>query len=299
MAKRIKSPLVNLETGELIDTSLMVELEQGDHIVSKAQKEFLQKKNARYQDKTDFVWLNFQYGTNLEFPVDRAVAVRLLYFGTACGSEGIIQKNKLMKAKLSLDKNQQTAFLKQTLQSGLLRQDGSAFFINPQIISWGEHDTGSNHIRIFSGYYRKLCESTHSQVELNRIYYFLQMIPYLNRQTNILSYNQVEQDPERIVYMSFNDFCNKINYNTAHSAKLKKQLSAFRVNGELLIGFFNNISELTPNGSNVILNPKLFFGGDRSGGKYKDICALFKNEKNTYLALQERESSTYDTTSSE
>lgn len=237
MAKRIKSPLVNLETGELIDTSLMVELEQGDHIVSKAQKEFLQKKNARYHDKTDFVWLNFQYGINLEFPVDRSVAVRLLYFGTACGSEGIIQKNKLMKAKLSLDKNQQTAFFKQTLQSGLLRQDGSAFFVNPQIISWGEYDGDSNHIRIFSGYYRKLCESTHSQAELNRIYYFLQMIPYLNRQTNILSYNQTEQDHERIVYMAFNDFCEKINFKTAHSAKLKKQLSAFRINGELLIGF--------------------------------------------------------------
>ena len=287
MPKKIENVLVDPNTGEVIETSISYKLEPGDRIISKAQQEFIEKKNARYQDKTEFVWLNYKYGTNLDFPVDKSVAVRFLYFGTACGSEGIIQKNKLMKAKLSLDKNQQTAFLKQTLQSGLLRQDGSAFFINPQIISWGEHDTASNHIRIFSGYYRKLCESTHSQAELNRIYYFLQMIPYLNRQTNILSYNQVEQDPERIVYMSFNDFCNKINYNTAHSAKLKKQLSAFRVNGELLIGFFNTITELTPTGKNVVLNPKLFFGGDRSGGKYKDICALFENEKSVYMSTKQ------------
>ena len=125
MAKRITGPLVDPNTGEVIDTSMLLELEPGDYVRTKAQQEFLQRKNARYQDKTDFVWLNFQYGTNLEFPVDKAVLVRLIYFGTACGNDGIIQKNKLMSAKLSLDKNQQTTFFRQTLQSGLLRQEGS------------------------------------------------------------------------------------------------------------------------------------------------------------------------------
>jgi hypothetical protein len=245
------------------------------------------------------VWLKYQYGTNIEFHVDKAVAVRLLYFGTACGKDGIIQASKLISAKLDMDKNQKTAFLKQTLQAGILRRDGSSYFIDPQIISQGEYDNDADHIRVFSAYYRKLCESAHSQADLNRIYYFLQMIPYLNRQTNILSYNQVEQEFDCIAYMSFNDFCGKIDTSTAHSARLKKQLSTFRVNDELLIGFFNSISELTPNGKNVILNPKLFFGGDRTTERYKELCALFENEKNAYLALQERGSSAYDTMSSE
>lgn len=207
--------------------------------------------------------------------------------------------NKLMQANLNLDKNQQTTFLNQTLQSGLLSQEGSAFLVNPQIISRGEYDTGSDHIRIFSDFYRKLCESTRHQADLNRIYYFLQMIPYLNRQTNILSYNQTEQDLERVVYMSFNEFCKKIGYNTAHSAKLKKQLLDFRVYSELVIGFFDNISELIPRGKNAVLNPKLCFGGDRSNSQYKDICALFEDEKDAYLAFHEHESSSYDTSSSE
>lgn len=287
MPKRITAPLVDTETGELIDTSLYVELEPGDRVVSKAQQEFLQKKDVRYQDKTEFVWLSFQYGTNLEFLVDRAVAVRLLYFGTACGNDGIIQKNKLLRAKLNLDKNQQTAFLRQTLQAGLLHQNGSAYFINPKIISRGEYDASSDRIRIFVDYYRKLCEGAGSQVGLNRIYYFLQMIPYLNRQTNILAYNETEQDLERIAYMSFNEFCKKISYNTAHSAKLKKQLLDFRAYDELIIGFFDDLSELTPGGKYAVLNPRLCFGGDRSNDKYKEICALFENEKKTYLASQE------------
>ena len=284
MAKRITQRLVDIDTGELIDTSLLIQMDSGDRVVSKAQQEFLQKQSARYQDKTSFIWLNFQYGTNLEFPVDSAVAVRFLYFGTACGKDGIIQRNKLMNAKLNLDKNQQTAFLKQAQQSGLLRQDGSAYFVNQQIISWGEYSAESNHIRLFANYYRTLCESTHKQADLKRIYYFLQMIPYLNRQTNILSHNPLEQDLERIAYMSFNEFCEKIQYNTAHSAKLKKQLSAFRVHNELILGFFNDLSELTPTGRNVIINPKFCFGGDRSVKKYKDLCALFENEKNIYVS---------------
>lgn len=284
MAKRIYDPVVNGNTGELLDNSRIIELEPGDRLVAKAQLDFLRKKNARYEDQTDFVWLKFQYGTNLEFGVDKAVAVRFLYFGTACGNNGIIHKNKLMQAKLTLDKNQQTAFFHQASQSGLLWLDRSALHVNPAVVSRGEYDSDSDRIRVFSGFYRKLCESAHKQTDLNRIFYFLQMIPYLNRQTNILSHNQTEQELERIVYMPFNEFCKKIEFNTAHSAKLKKQLSAFRVDDELIIGFFNDISELTPSGNNAILNPKLCFGGDRNNEKYKQIRALFESEKNTYIS---------------
>lgn len=278
MPRRITDPLVNPETGEVIDTSQYIKLDPGDVVLTKKQQEFLQKEYAKYQDKTDFVWLNFQYGTNLELPVDRAVAVRLLYFGTTCGSDGIIQKNKLMNARLNLDKNQQTTFFHQTLQSGLLHQDGTAYFVNPQFISRGEYNADCDHIRIFTVFYRKLCESTQSQVGLNRIYFFLQMIPYLNRQTNILSHNQTEQVFELIAYMSFKEFCEKINYNTAHSAKLKKQLSSFRVNGELVVGFFDDLTKLTPSGKNIILNPKLCFGGNRTTSRYRELCALFESE---------------------
>ncbi len=289
MPKRIEAPLVNTKTGELINTSRLIELEDGDHVITKKQREFLQKRDARYQDSTNFVWLSFQYGTNIDFHVEEAVAVRFLYFSTACGMDGIIQKNKLMTAKISLDKNQQTVFVKQTISSGLLRQDGSTFYVNPQIISWGKYKAGFDHIRVFSQYYRRLCESTKAQAELKRIYYLIQMIPYLNRKTNILAHNQTEQDPDRIAHMTFNDFCRNINFNTAHAAKLKKQLSAFRVDDELVIGFFDNITELTLDGRNVVLNPNLFFGGDRSVETYKEICGLFENEKRAYLLCLQQE----------
>lgn len=288
MAKRITNS-VDPETGEYIELSRAFELEDGDAIQTRKQREFYEKKRTRYQDKTPFVWLNFQYGTNLEFPVDKAVAVRFLYFSTACGIDGSIQMNKLMKAKLSMNKNHKTTFLQQTLQEGLLRKDGSALYINPEIVSYGEYDSDSNHIRIYCSNYRQLCEGAKNQTELNQIFYFLQMIPYLNRQTNILSHNQMEQELDRITCMPFNEFCDRIGFNTAHSAKLKKQLSAFRINNELVVGFFDTLSELTTTGKNVVLNPKLFFGGELSTQKYKNIRALFESEKKAYMALTRQE----------
>ena len=284
MAKKITNSVIDEATGEIKELSRAYELEDGDVIQTRTQREFFQKKLTRYQDKTPFVWLNFEYGTNIDFSVSKAVAVRFLYFSTACGIDGIVQKQKLKTAKLDMNKNQRTAFLRQTLQARLLRQDGSAFYVDPQTISYGEHNSDSNHIRMYCSNYRQLCESTKTQAELNRIYYFLQMIPYLNRQTNILSHNPIEQDLERIAYMPFNEFCNKIGFDTAHSAKLKKQLSAFRINNELVIGFFDTLSELTANGKCAVINPKLFFGGELNTKNFKDIRCLFENEKEAYIA---------------
>ena len=147
------------------------------------------------------MWLSFQYGTNIDFHVEEAIAVRFLYFSTVCGIDGIIQKNKLMTAKISLDKNQQTVVLTQTIRSGLLRQNGSTFYVDPQTISWGEYKADFDHIRVFSQSYRRFCENTTSQAELKRIYYLIQMIPYLNRKTNILAHNQTEQDPKRLAQL--------------------------------------------------------------------------------------------------
>ena len=108
-------------------------------------------------------------------------------------------------------------------------------------------------------------------------------LPYLNRQTNILSHSQHEQDINRIEYMSFKEFCDIVGYNSSHSARLITDLSHFRVNGELAVGFFDDISELTPKGQYVVVNPRLFFGGERELKAYKDICNLFQTQKRTNI----------------
>lgn len=267
-------------TGELRENLNLVSLQVGDRILSRGQQEFLQNRSARYQDLTDFVWLRFLYGVNLDFGVSMANAVRFLYLGTFYGADGLIQKNAMISHGLHLNKNQQTDFNRQMCASGLIRKEGSAEYIDPQFITKGTipPNSDSDYIRLFTGFFRTMYDNTRSQTEENHIFYIMQMIPYLNRPTNILSYTQKEQAIDRIVYMPFNDYCKKIGYTTSQFSRLRKHLAAIRVHGELVVGFFDDLSTLSPDGKYVALNPKLCFGGDRTLGSYSTICALFESE---------------------
>ena len=110
------------------------------------------------------------------------------------------------------------------------------------------------------------------------------MIPYLNRQTNILANNPHEQDIDHLEYITFKDFCTKVGYDVSHSSRLKNELSKFRIYGELVVGFFNNITELVPKGKYVILNPRLFYGGERKQKNHRIISQLFKTENRHFVS---------------
>ena len=47
----------------------------------------------------------------------------------------------------------------------------------------------------------------------------------------------------------------------------------------MAVGFFDDLSELKPNGKYVVVNPHVLFGGERELKAYKDICKLFEDEK--------------------
>ena len=105
------------------------------------------------------------------------------------------------------------------------------------------------------------------------------MIPYVNRQTNILCCNQKEQIIDNVAPITFSEFYEKQGNDKTHVSRLKKKLQEFRIDGELVVGFFNSLNELTPNGKYAVVNPKLFYGGDRTSITYMKIQQLFTDEK--------------------
>ena len=109
-----------------------------------------------------------------------------------------------------------------------------------------------------------------------------QMLPYANRQTNILSINPEEQDIARVEKMTIQEFCALANYDVKHAARLRKELLQLRVNGRLAVGFFDNKDQLDPKGKFIIINPHLLYGGERFGETYQHICALFEEESRNF-----------------
>lgn len=114
--------------------------------------------------------------------------------------------------------------------------------------------------------------------------YTMQMIPFVNRQTNILCYNQTGQSIECTEYMKLKDFCAIMGLDVTHTSRIRKQLLKLRINGELAVGFFNNTDsmELIPNGKYVVVNPILYFGGERKKEYHTKVCKLFKEEKRLF-----------------
>ena len=146
----------------------------------------------------------------------------------------------------------------------------------------GEPDR--DYIRLFTGVTRQLYKSCETTSEHAYLSYFFRMIPFVNRQTNILCRSQQEQDREHIAYMTTTEFFNLIG--RTHHGRIKTQLQTYRIDGELLVGFFDTLDSLIPQGEHAIINPILYYGGDRTKQNYADIRKLFTDEKETYLSSQ-------------
>ena len=281
--------VVDRRTGEVLNWDEFDEdiraalVEQGGYIRNPNQIQFLQKQRKRREDKTQFVWANYEYNKPFYPDMQDANISRMIFFSTFCNDKGYVMTNQDIRPMLKINANQLKSFRDDLYAYDILSADNDKLYINQDAFSLGERQEENNDfIRIFLDSNRKLYESC-KITEHKQLSYIYKMIPYVNRQTNILSCNQKEQELERIENMSVKEFCNTVGYDTTHISRFKTALSKFRIYDELAVGFFDDISELNPKGKYIVVNPKLFFGGDRSIQTYKTICKIFQAEKKLFL----------------
>lgn len=276
--------LVDVETGELVDGKDVDDVhlalvEKGGRVLNPAQIEHLRKQELRYSDITPYIWGNFNYNRAYFPDVVDVNVPRMIYFSTFCNDTGYVMTNSDIKDMLNISYNHIKIFKDNLTQQGIISIRNNKVYVSNTAFYIGTlQDIDTDFIRIFIDANRKLYSAC-TPTQHKQLSYIYRMIPYLNRQTNILSCNQHEQDIDRIEYMTFKEFCDIVGYDSSHSARLSKDLSQFRIYGELAVGFFDDLSELKPKGKYVVVNPHLLFGGEREQKAYKDICKLFKAEK--------------------
>jgi hypothetical protein len=279
-----KYKILDTETGEIVDeknigNKRLILLEEGTRILTPSQLEYLRKKERRYHDKTPYIWANFKYNKPYFTNVIDVNIPRMIYFASFCNRQGYVMANQDIKGMLKISPNQAKTFKDNLMQQDIICiRDGKVYISNQAFYVGTLQDSGMHFIRLYIGANRHLytfCTSTQHK----HLSYIYRMIPFLNRQTNILSCNQHEQNTERIEYMSIKEFCNVVGYDPSHSSRLRTELSKFRIFGELAVGFFDDLTKLNPSGKYVIVNPHLMYGGEREQELYKSICKLFANEK--------------------
>ena len=275
---RKRTYIIDEKTGEYIE---FIEWREGDSLRTKEQIEFFFDKMERYADKTDFIWVKFVYNRDFYAPISFENFSRLMYFASFCGLDGYVMTDVDIKSMLNINGNQIKAFRKEFFGEAIIN-DKSRLYLNEKYFGKGKiNEPDRNYGRLFTKTTRQLYESCENTSEHAYLSYFFRMIPFLNRQTNILCRNQQEQEKEHVAYMTINEFFDLIK--RTHHARIKAQLQKYRINDELVIGFFDTLDILTLKGKYAVINPLLYYGGDRTQQNYKDIRKIFTDEKEIFL----------------
>lgn len=280
MSERRRIFDVDKETGEYVE---FIEWREGDTLRSKEQREWLFDRMERYADKTEFVWLKFAYNKDFYAPISSENLTRLMYFATFCNDECYVMTDNDIKSMLGINSNQVKSFRDAFFGRAIIK-DEKRLYLKDDLFGKGKiGEPNRDYIRLFTGVTRQLYKSCKTTSEHAYLSYFFRMIPFVNRQTNILCRSQKEQDREHIAYMPTKEFFNLIE--KTHHGRIKTKLQTYRINDELLIGFFDTFGTFTPQGKYVVINPILYYGGDRTDQNYADIRKLFTDEKEAYLSL--------------
>lgn len=279
MKEREKRLEVDRETGEVKE---FIEWREGDQIRSAEQLAAIRDYYQKREDQTDFIWVLFDYCKPFAVGMKPGSIARMVCLATYINDSGFAMYKADVRDMLGLNPNLSLELRKDLEDKKIITLRKDKIYFSKTCFYRGEMQrVKRNHIRLFTeatrALYNELKPSAHKWLSV-----VFQMLPYANRQTNILSINQEEQDIARVEKMTIQEFCALVNYDVKHAARLRKELLQLRVNGRLAVGFFDNKDQLDPKGKFIIINPHLLYGGERFGETYQHICALFEEESRNF-----------------
>ena len=284
--KIASAKVIDLNTGEYKDISELkgvraALIEEGGYIISPKQREYASRFYRRREDATDFIWVKFQYNCPFYDNLSLNNVTRMLCMATYINDKGFSMFKTDIGGTLNINANLALNLRKELEEKGIISFNKDRIYFSDSICYRGKlQGNSADHIRLFT----EATQTLYSSCRITKhkyLAYIFKMIPYMNRQTNILSYNQQEQDISRIEPMTVQEFCQLVGYDTTHAGRFRGELSAFRIFDEPVVAFFNDRTtiDFCSNGRYIVVNPKLFFGGDRSQSNYKIIRSLFQKSK--------------------
>lgn len=259
------------DTGELILVeNPIVELQEGDEVRRKKQIEYARIDYSAKTSNGNFVWLLFNYGKDLFPNISAANLTRLMYAATFCGNDGSIMSKQSLRAQMKLNRSRWAEFWTEMTDSNILYEEDGMVYVRDEFISKGAIDTSKNYTRLFCEYVQQLYEGCDSPSSHKQLSYVFKIIPFINRRTNTVCINPLEQDEQNIQPMKLGDFCDAVGYNKKNARRLASELLKIRINGELAIGFF--VPSMDEKNWVLVVNPKLYFGG-----KYDPLFQKYRN----------------------
>lgn len=203
-------------------------------------------------------------------------AIRLVYLSTFLEYDGKFLKSngkyitrEKMQNLMVLKPATFKRFLAEVVSTGYLIKEKKLYKLNTDHFYRGElsidsSDKKQRYVRVYINNLRKLYLSVPQNKHVYLGYIF-QLIPYINREWNVICYNPEETDEDAIIPMSVGDFCELVGYDRTNAARFMREYRdiKFDWNGynQSFLEYFYNYEDDKAD-MRFFANPNIFFAGN-------------------------------------
>lgn len=266
--------IVDIETGEaFLNVTVTTERDRQNYkkiLEAKQKYEFqgaeIQKQYKKYGS---FVWLLYNAGQVLDLGIQPDELTKLIYISTYMGynnrlmvSEDESMTKKQMREILRVSEDTFHKFYISLTNTGILLEDiDKCLYLNTSIFKRGAikdvKDIDCNRTRL----YIKSIRSLYTQAKISEhklLSYLFQAIPFVNVNYNILCFNPLENDLQKVKPMIMKDFCVIIGYSQDNDRRLKTKLKGLRLQQLPVFSFVDNADGLF-----CYINPNVYYAGNK------------------------------------
>jgi len=122
-------------------------------------------------------------------------------------------------------------------------------------------------IRIFEKAIKEIYEKSMPR-EHKKLTLLVTILPYINYYYNIVCHNPTCEYKSQLKVINLKDICEMVEYSDSHISRLKKDLLALRVNGELVVMFNEH-----DNAKFITINPRVYYKAGAKESEYLDYIA--------------------------
>lgn len=258
------------ETGEILESARVLTAEQQQIIKSKKERkeELYFTKKLTEIEYGNFFWMFYNINQRIFPMLSNSTITRLIYLATYINydTEKIsydngktINEDNILDL-LRISRAQYFRFKKEITESGIVSLKDGEFYLNTSIFKKGKltfnYEGDETAVKMYINSIREIYET--ADVESHQsLYYFYNLIPYINREWNIVCTNPFETDKSKIDFITLGEFADIINFDRKSIKRLKKLLWSMRFNEgrSLMVNF---IAHPDDDKWKIFVNPRIF-----------------------------------------
>lgn len=237
--------------------------------------------NKQYETYGNFIWTVYSMSQKNYVQLKPSSLTRLMFISTYLGYDGYLElrnhnpitKNRL-KELMKLSNGEFYNFMNELVKNKILYIKDDKLFINHDLFIKGslksnivgEIYTNRQAItRIYINAVRSLYNMATPRSHKTLSYIF-QVMPFVNRQYNVVCFNPLEEDMDKVNAMNFGEFCDAIGYDKQHAKRLHDVMfkPKFLVKGEekCAIKYVSDEDSKQLN-NHIFVNPRVYYAGDQ------------------------------------